>query len=57
MGQMISLNALAKSLAIAHHAADGDAAKVHPVVALFAADQPCFCALSLGPPIGASHFE
>jgi hypothetical protein len=39
VGQVVGLDALAEQLAVAHDAADRDAAEVHAVVALLAADQ------------------
>ena len=57
VGQVVSLHALAKQLAVGHDAAHRDAAKVHAVVALFAADQARLGALALGAPVGAGHLQ
>ena len=57
MGQVVGLDALAEGLAVAHHAAHRDAAEVHTVVALLAADQARLARLALGAPVGARHLE
>ena len=55
--QVVGLHALAKQLAVAHDAAHRNAAKVHAVVTLHAANQPGFLAHALGAPVGAGHFQ
>jgi hypothetical protein len=57
VGNVVRLNALAEQLAVAHDATHRDAAVVHAVVTLFAADQARLGALALGAPVGAGHLE
>jgi hypothetical protein len=57
VGQVVGLHRLAEVLAVAHHAADRDAAEVHAVVTLLATDQACLARLSLGAPVGARHLQ
>jgi hypothetical protein len=45
--QVVGLHALAEHLAVEHHAANRDAAEVHAVVALLAADETGFAAPGL----------
>ena len=55
--QVIGLDTLAKGFAVAGHATHRYAAKVHTVVAFFAADKAGFAAHALGSPISAGHFQ
>ena len=57
VGQVVGLDALAIQLSIAHDAADADATKVHPVVALHPADEARFSRLPFEAPIGPRHFQ
>src|SRR6218665_2472527 len=55
--RVAGFDGVAELLAVGRYAADRDAAEVHAVVALFAADQARLVALALGAPVGAGHFQ
>ncbi len=55
--QVVRLGAGAEHLAVAGDAADRDAAEVHAVIALLAADQAGFARLAFGAPVGARHLQ
>ncbi|MNS98125.1 hypothetical protein D3C72_1324820 [compost metagenome] len=55
--QVVGLDALAEQLAVGRDAAHRDAAVVHAVVALLAADQARLAGLALGAPVGARHLQ